>query len=222
VVRPHLVKGRPPRSLFVPFELGRPLGEPNDAAFQHRVLRQALALLEREDGPVILEDFAEDAPGAHDRPDWLPPVTAQDRDMARDAADWQRDLAAEMAAIHPAWAHARRRSGRTTIGVSGQAPDDWPAFAAALLAGGLPVVAAHPTPALALRFLADDLKAFYGEAAQAGPVAPSSRQVNRWFWQRTVAGALLIALRAACVESSNSGLRTVASRFLVPRAYLPE
>jgi hypothetical protein len=207
LVRPHLEKVRPPRSLFVPFELGRPLGEPNDAAFQHRVLRQALALLEREDGPVILEDFAEDAPGAHDRPDWLPPVTAQD---------------AEMAAIHPAWAHARRRSGRTTIGVSGQAPDDWPAFAAALLAGGLPVVAAHPTPALALRFLADDLKAFYGEAAQAGPVAPSSRQVNRWFWQRTVAGALLIALRAACVESSNSGLRTVASRFLVPRAYLPE
>ena len=39
LVRLHSEKIRPPRALWVPFELGRPLGVPNDAAFQTRVLR---------------------------------------------------------------------------------------------------------------------------------------------------------------------------------------
>ncbi|MBT5161958.1 MAG: hypothetical protein HOL89_19300, partial [Alphaproteobacteria bacterium] len=30
LIRVHSEKVRPPRSLFVPFELGRPLGAPND------------------------------------------------------------------------------------------------------------------------------------------------------------------------------------------------
>ena len=52
---------QPPRSLWVPFPLGRPLGVPHDTAFQHRVIAAALALLDRPSGPV-LEDFPEDAP----------------------------------------------------------------------------------------------------------------------------------------------------------------
>lgn len=47
---------RPPRSLFVPFPLGYPLGAPHDAVLQHRVIEQALALLHRTDVPVF-EDF---------------------------------------------------------------------------------------------------------------------------------------------------------------------
>jgi len=46
--------------LMLPFMLGRPLGEPNDAMFQRRVLLQALRLLERDDGPVILEHVAQE------------------------------------------------------------------------------------------------------------------------------------------------------------------
>jgi hypothetical protein len=44
--------------LWVPFELGRPLGLPDDPALQTRVLVAALKLLEAEKGPV-LEDFVE-------------------------------------------------------------------------------------------------------------------------------------------------------------------
>jgi hypothetical protein len=44
---------RPPRALFVPFPMGYPLGRPNDEKFQHHVIRQALALLERNDLPVL-------------------------------------------------------------------------------------------------------------------------------------------------------------------------
>ena len=47
---------KPPRALFVPFPMGFPLGEPNNATFQHQVIAAALRLLERNDAPV-LESF---------------------------------------------------------------------------------------------------------------------------------------------------------------------
>lgn len=47
---------RPPRALFTPFSLGFPLGEPNNAGLQRRVIEAALNLLPRNDTPV-LEDF---------------------------------------------------------------------------------------------------------------------------------------------------------------------
>ena len=51
-----------PRFLWVPFELGRPFGAPHEPESQRRVLRDALALVERTDGPVVLADFPDDAP----------------------------------------------------------------------------------------------------------------------------------------------------------------
>lgn len=47
---------KPPRALFVPFAMGYPLGEPNNAELQHQVIAAALQLLERNDVPV-LENF---------------------------------------------------------------------------------------------------------------------------------------------------------------------
>jgi hypothetical protein len=84
------------------------------------------------------------------------------------------------------------------------------------LAGELPGVVGHDTPAFALRFLCDDVKALYGEAAQAEGAVPSSLQVDTWFWQQTVAGALLIALRDVALSSENNAVKTVGGRFLVP------
>lgn len=219
LVRLHLEAVRPPRSVFTPFELGRPLGEPDDAAFQRRVLLQALALLERRDGPVILEDFPDDAPGARDRSGWTPPLVSAATDPAT-LEGWAAALAHEMALLRPVWEQVRRRRGGTTVGVAGQPPEAWPNFMAAFLAGGLPTVPAHATPALALRFLIDDLKAYYGEAAQASGPAPSSGQIGRWFWRQTVAGQFIITLREACLHADNNALRTVAGRFFVPRPYL--
>ncbi|HET9179931.1 MAG TPA: hypothetical protein VFQ24_16370 [Terriglobia bacterium] len=50
-------KVRPPRSLHVPFPLGYPLGEPNDARLQQQVVRAALNLLQSTDELPILQDF---------------------------------------------------------------------------------------------------------------------------------------------------------------------
>ena len=52
---------KPPRALWVPFELGRPLGVPNAPDFQQRVLLAALELIEADEGP-ILKDYTEEAP----------------------------------------------------------------------------------------------------------------------------------------------------------------
>ncbi len=56
VLREITGKIHPPRALFVPFPLGYPLGEPNNAELQTRILRAAFALLPRNDFPV-LESF---------------------------------------------------------------------------------------------------------------------------------------------------------------------
>jgi hypothetical protein len=47
---------RPPRALAVPYPLGFPLGEARNPELQTAILRQLLALVERDDVPV-LEEF---------------------------------------------------------------------------------------------------------------------------------------------------------------------
>ena len=61
LIREHTERIKPPRALWVSFDLGRPLGTPNDAPFQRSVLEHALKLFESPSGPV-LEDFPHDAP----------------------------------------------------------------------------------------------------------------------------------------------------------------
>jgi hypothetical protein len=220
-VLPQVEKTRPPRAVFVPFMLGRPLGEPNDPAFQRRVLMQALGLLQRSDGPVILEQFPDDNPSWFDRPDWKPAVDLPVPGTYQDASAWEAAFRAELQSVLPVWERFKSRFGRTTVGLAGQPPEAWAAFATSFLDGALPTVPLHDTPALALRFLADDLKALYGEAVQADGPPPSARQIDRWFWRQTVAGQLLIALRNMSMESQNNALKTVGGRFFVPAPYLP-
>jgi hypothetical protein len=221
LVLPQVEKTRPPRALMVPFMLGRPLGEPNDAAFQHRVLRQALQLLERTDGPVILEHFPDDNPSWFDRADWVPAVDTSPPVLPPDPAGWEAAFRAELVLVLPVWERFKARFGRTTVGLAGQPPEAWPGFARAVLDGGLPTVPLHETPALAVRFMADDLKALYGEAVQADGGPPSARQIDQWFWRRTIAGQMLIALRMVSLSSQNNALKTVGGRFFVPAPYLP-
>jgi hypothetical protein len=208
-VRAQAEKTRPPRALWTPAMLGRPLGEPEDPSFQLRIIRAALALLERTNGPVILEDFPDDPPGWCDSPDWTAPKT-----------DPSQDFASELQAMLPLWQAAQARFGRTSIGLSFQPPEAWPAFAASVLDGDLPVVPELDTTALSTRFLCDDLKALYGEAAQAVGPAPSAKQVDTWFWRRTAAGALLQALRRKAMDSDNNALKTVGGRFFVPAPWV--
>jgi hypothetical protein len=223
LVRPHLEKARPPRSLFVPFQLGRPLGEPGDAGFQKRVLTRALSLLERRNGPVILEDFPDDPPGWQDTAGWRPSFSLNVAVPAAAAGPqaWAEAFREELKELAPYHERARTSHARTTVGLARLPVADWPAYASGFLGRALPAPPEGlPTPALALRFLCDDIKAYYGEAAQAAPPHPASRQLDRWFWGETVAGGLLQALRRAGMASETTSMKTVAGRFFVPAPYV--
>jgi hypothetical protein len=51
------VRVRPPRTLWVPFPMGYPLGEPGRPEIQERVLLAALDLLRLHSSSPILEDY---------------------------------------------------------------------------------------------------------------------------------------------------------------------
>ena len=219
LVRPHMEKSRVPRGLWVPFPLGRPFGEAEDATFQRRVLMAALALLERRDGPRILVDFPDDAPSMRDTAGWTPQVVLSDHQVGQPTtvAEWAAALAAEQAKVTPHWEAARNRFGRSTVGNSRIAPEQWAPFAVRFLSGEIPDSPIEGiSSAVLLRYIADDMKALYAEAVQAIGPQPSSQQVNSWFWSETVAADFLRALRTAAMASQHNGFNTAGSRFIVP------
>jgi hypothetical protein len=218
LIRPQTENTEPPRALWVPFELGRPFGPPSDPAFQKRVILTALRLLERETGPVIIEDFPDDDPRAQPDPAWRPPFSP-----AAAAAGSAESLAARLEAEilllrggHERWV---AQHGRTTVGLSGLPIGESTRYVADWLRGKAP-----PSPRegysapLILRFAVDDVKAYCLEAAAAGAAKPSSRQLGDWFWNETAVGAAIYALRAALQESEDERLRLIVSNFMVPAA----
>jgi hypothetical protein len=221
LIREHSERMRPPRALWVPFELGRPLGAPDDAAFQSRVVMAALDLLGAEEGPV-LADFPEEAPEADAITGWACPINlAPPRDEAETAAQrLDAAFADEIERLRPWHDLAVEALGRTMVGASGLDIIEAGRFIAACLEPELP---ASPLPELSptevLRLACDDVKAFYLEAAAAQPGQATSRDLAEWFWGETAAAKVIIALRALCVESEDKGLRALIG-ILVPRAQL--
>jgi hypothetical protein len=204
LVRPQTEKTKPPRALWVPFELGRPFGPPGDPVFQKRVILAALRLLERAGGPVLIEDFPDDDPRARPDSAWHPPMVAA-------------KLEREIGSLHDAHRRWVAERGRTTVGLSGLSIEECGGTIAAWLRGEVPESPRDGVSApLLLRFAVDDVKAYYLEAAAAGAARPSSRQLGDWFWERTAAGAALHALRAACLASEDERLKLIAGNFIVP------
>jgi hypothetical protein len=222
LIRPQAERTRPPRALWVPFELGRPFGPPSDPAFQMRVVTAALGLLAapRERGPVMLADFQDDDPREPADPDWRAPSFGDP--PGTDPAELADAVEAEMAGLAPAYAASCSRRMRSTVGLSGLAPAQAGAYVAGWLRGPKPSESPVPdaSPVLALRHAVDDLKAFYLEAALDGKSKPSSRQQADWLYGRTAAGAALFALRRQLLASTEERERTVGA-FIIPGVRVP-
>lgn len=209
LLRLHAEKVAPPRTLWVPFELGRPMGPPNDPAFQRRVLEAALALLDSASEPGVIEDFPHDDPDGKADPDWICPVRLD--------AD---DLLAEVAQVRPHHERAVARYGRSSVGLAGVAIEQAAAFLAAYVRdekverprGGM-------SPASLMRFCADDIKAYYLEAAGSGDGTPSSRQMSDWFWHQTLAAKTIQAIRAGSPASSDKQRQALGGKSIVPGIY---
>ncbi len=215
LIRLHSEKIRPPRALWVPFELGRPMGAPGDRAGQEKVLRHALSLLGRAGPGPILDDYPEEqAPGSSG---WTPPELPWRGSPPSGAAGWQRALEADIAALYDRWERRRAAFGRSTVGVAGLSVESLPAFMARF-AEGEPqgAVSDLKQAAQTLRYAADDLKAFVMEAADDGPDAPPSTVLANWFWDETAAGAFLWHLRGALAGAEHPRLKAVGAGMLVP------
>ena len=208
---------KPPRALWVPFELGRPLGLPNDAEFQKRVLRACLGLLDAESGPV-LEDYLEDIPAGSSEYDFtgmscpigLHPVPSNDSELTN-------SLVQEMGQIAPWYELAVDQRKRTTVGISELDILDAARFLIDFIEDPS---SPSPRPEMEvgpmLKHTCEDLKAFYSEAASAQPGMSSSLAVENWLWNETVLGKVLWNFREEHVDDPDSYIGYLAQRGLIP------
>jgi len=218
LVREHTAQITPPRALWVPFELGRPLGVPGDAAFQSRVLRAALQLLEAPAGPVLV-DFPEDAPAVpEDATPLVCPVSFAPPPQELNHTDRLRAaLLQEIGQLRTWYDLAVTTRGRTTVGVSRLTPEELGVFVGAFLDGHAPSNPRADIPMAALfRFAVEDLKAYYCEAitAQPGQQAVDSQTLADWFWRDTAAGRVLFAVHEVSKQSTIPGMQAVAAGLL--------
>ena len=213
LVRPHTEQMEPPRALWVPFELGRPFGAPDDAVFQRRVLEAALALLDAGPRPV-LADFPDDAPlsDAPAEEAWACPVSFPPPPV--DPNDIGAAVQAEIGQLAPWYAEAFRSRGRTSVRGESFCVEDAAAHAAAFL-GDPPETGAQAV--VRLKEALEDLKAFYSEAAAAKPGA-SSADMSDWLWQETALGRLMFTLSETLAATGDEALTYMAKGSMVPRA----
>ena len=206
LIRPHTEAIKPPRALWVPFDLGRPLGVPHDAGFQKRVLLSALKLLEESSGPVIT-DFPEEAPVTREADViWACPVNlVREKIDLNDANALRAAFKKETVEMRSWYDLAVKEKQRTTVGVSGLEINQIVEFIGAFIDS----VPANPREdislSFSLNFAVDDLKAFYYEAAaaQTGSASPTAEELDDWFWGDTVAAKVLFAVKDRCLKKDD-------------------
>ena len=207
----------------MPFELGRPIGAHGNPAFQTRVVRTALELVERPEGPV-LEDFPDDEPAgvAPEAPLACPVSFAADAAQLEVDSELRDAFRAEVEGLRDWYGEAVRQRRRTTANSVGLAPDAVAEFIAAFALGEDP---ASPlpevSPAMALKMATEDLKAYYNESMTARPGGNTDPvSLENWFWGETAAARMLNEARKKCLERDGREYAFLGANWLVPRRQL--
>jgi hypothetical protein len=218
----------------VPFELGRPLGSPENAGFQHQVLAALFALLENTKPGSYLQEFQQDAPTAYSD------AAAGDssQDLSQDSEGWACPVSfanpavdevthavqQEVISLQPRFDRAKQRRGRSATGTSGLKFEQVLTLLSNLHDGVAPSVVIPTGIALGdlFKLAAEDLKMFYAEAAMEQPNPGSSQALQHWFWNETQAGTLLFALADRCAEHVDPLVKAHASFTLVPAQRLAQ
>ncbi|MFY0612744.1 MAG: hypothetical protein JXQ99_14525 [Hyphomicrobiaceae bacterium] len=223
LIRTNTEKVAPPRALWVPFELGRPLGAPSDPSFQRRVLVATLDLLEAPEGPVLV-DFPDDAPETsaalkEDEMEGLVCLIAQPKlpDKDAPATELGRELLKEIGTLAPWYNLARSKRGRTTVGPSGLNMDAAAKYLAAFLEDQATSPPRDDIPAgRVLKLSYEDLKAYYGEAITVQPGFGKSGRVEDWIFNETVLGRALWRLQDVCAASDDEYYRYLSGKSIIP------
>lgn len=191
-IRQQIETTAPPRGLWCDFPLGRPLGEPNNPEFQHRVLEHAFELLQAT-GPV----FEEYDVSIHDDVEEMlacPMPPRHDPD-AHPAID-------EARGIRPAYDRAIEKYGnRVGAGRVVDVDDIADAIAAFIkVADGTDWKEAG-IPGIPSR-VSQDIRGYYETAALAlSDHAPSAWAGTRWFLDQTEAGKVVMNARQAMADA---------------------
>ncbi len=178
---------RPPRVLCCEFPLGRPLGRPGDAHYQHEVIARAFGLLAAPEGPVLASHPDRIVRGLVALPCPLPARIDLEVPAAVD----------EVRALRGAYDQYRSTHGRSSVGRV-VTPDHIEELAAMFdaIAGGVPWreagLPAHPI------VCALELRTYYEEAALAlTGVVPEPGAAESWFYGATATGGAITAARDA-------------------------
>ncbi len=208
LVKLHLEKIRPPRALWVPFELGRPLGAPANPQLQRAVLDKALRLVENSDKQCLIDFETEDPRRIADK-DWQAP------DIGTHQA-----ILDEVTELKPFYQRQCVDKSRTAVGVSAIAIDELAALVdKTYLDNEFQPIRSDISDRLMFRLAIDDLKAYYIEAALAGRGNPSSRQIYDWFWKDSLLGSRLRELRHRFMDSDNTKVADIGLKFIVPHLW---
>ncbi len=213
-----------PRFLWVPFDLGRPFGAPNEPDFQRRVLRTALELLERDDGPVVLADFPDDAPvyepGDGEEASWSCPVAFHP--IPGERPELVAATLAEMERLAPWHELYVQRRAAAAPAASGLAGEQLVTSLGGVAGGGDAPDAPTELPLHEwIRLGCEDLRTWYLEAARGQPGRGSPAELRDWFWRGTAAARLIGSVASALLDRPDPILRMLAGRGLVPREYFP-
>ncbi|MDA3789755.1 MAG: hypothetical protein PF503_14825 [Desulfobacula sp.] len=226
LIREHTQTINPPRALWVPFDLGRPLGVPNNTKFQTRVLKHVLGLLELSTGPV-LEDYPEDAPETTDLVQVACPVSfGTKKEPLSSREDLLESFSVEFSQMKSWYDLALAKRKRTTTGVSGLLPEDASVFLAAFVRG-TPTTIENYSLADSLRMAAEDIKAFYLEGVLAQPGQPTdSQSLADWFWGETYAALVINEIRKISLKEDSDlkegldKMKLLGTLLLVPRSQM--
>ncbi len=223
LIKEHSLTIKPPRALWVSFPLGRPLGSPNDPAFQKDVLKHALNLLNEQSGPV-LADFPRDVEADQSEAS-LPacPVDFSSRCGELSSLDklLQR-FQAEFNTIHTWYTVACEKRGRTVSGVSGLSFDQIIAlYNDFLLDHEASLETSAADLADSLRLASEDLKSCYFEALSAQPGQPTdAATLADWFWGETYAAAVINEIRKKCCDYGTREMDLAGTLLLIPRSQM--
>jgi hypothetical protein len=208
LVREHTEKVKPPRALWVPYPYGRPLGAPDDPRLQHGIIRAALDLYVAPVGPVMAE-FPEQG-GQGD-------LTLPQASDAQPSATTGMDVAFEVTTLRPYYEQwLAEHDGRTGVGISGIDQRRFRGavrFLESFVRGEQADVTQRPADVKVeqyLRWIVDDLRAFYFEARMAQQPQASYQELYAWFWSETALASLLRAIRDHLKASGDPVLDQIA------------
>jgi hypothetical protein len=208
LVREHTEKVKPPRALWVPYPYGRPLGAPDDPRLQHEIIRAALNLYAAPDGPVLAE-----FPELRSQGDLTLPQATD----AQPSASAGTDVAFEVTTLRPYYEQwLAEHEGRTGVGISGIDQRRFRGairFLESFVRGEQADMAERPADVKLeqyLRWIVDDLRAFYFEARMAQQPQASYQELYAWFWSETALASLLRDIRDRLKGSGDPVLDQIA------------